>query len=530
MKALTLHWNAVPMAIVPPHHILLWVSAAILAYEPVLWLFYTWFDPSYDSKGFIVFALFLTLLIWSITSPRITCCPNNKKVPFILLGISATIRLIGQIAAINIIGALTLVIDIYALARILGLPYRKRPLSPFWLATCFAFSLPLERLLQRSLGYLLQEISAESACHILGSLYDNVFCFGVRILINNKDVMVDLPCSGARSLLLLLLFYSISASIAHFSLKTSIIGAIIALLSALLANIIRICILAIGLAYPIHEINVMNGFYHDLIGLFTLSLGTYPIIIWAKYFYQSQKQEHTVLDRAKWIVPKSIKNDGWWLTKEKEKYSPIKKISVFLGTIFCLISAVTIVNLPRKALDVARPDLPLSLPYVLNNTIGIPIPLSEPEKQYFIQYGGSAKKAQYNEHTLMIIRTSAPLRHLHAPDECLRGLGMDVEYKGADFSSIPSAIYKAKDKQGNSYRIAVSFIPENQSHITNNVSEAVWRWIQNPKQSWTAMQRISHWDTETEKNHDFDQALIAALDIPTSNFQLAKSGENHEIF
>lgn len=506
------------------HYYLLVLAACILAMDPVIWLMHTWSDPSYDSKGFYIFLICAALFVWSFISPLSTCSPIDRKKPFLLLCVSACVRLLGQVAAINVIGALTLVVDVYALAQITGLNKRKRFISPFWLAVCFGFSLPLERIIQRSIGYGLQNLSADGACSILGMFYENVSCHGVRILINAQDVMVDLPCSGARSVLLLLFFYCVCAAASRFNIVTAFLGLGVTLLSALVMNIVRICILAIGIAFPLNGINVMDQPFHDLIGLFTLALGAFPIVVWVNLFSKKHKPLHHVLDQALWIVPRSIQRDAWWLETAPKRTQKNLPLSMAL---LCVLGALVISNLPRKAMDVSRKNIPVNLPYSLDGVVGVARPLSEAEKAYFTQYGGSAQKASYREHGLMIVRTSAPLRHLHAPDECLRGLGMSVEYKGPNYDVMPSAIYKATDQDGNSYRIAVSFMSEDQSIITTNISEAVWRWMQNPKQAWTAVQRISPWDTPQKSNTIFDHALIAALDITHEKpfLQIASTGE-----
>jgi hypothetical protein len=69
-----------------------------------------------------------------------------------LILVSATVRLAGQVLAINTVGALCLVLDVYALGLLLRLARRARPISPAWLAVVFAFSLPLERIVQRTIG------------------------------------------------------------------------------------------------------------------------------------------------------------------------------------------------------------------------------------------------------------------------------------------------------------------------------------------------------------------------------------------
>ena len=67
----------------------LFISAAgLLAYEPILWLINTWFDPSYDSTGFTLFLVTGALFIWSLTSPQINRAEQNHKLPILLLFIS----------------------------------------------------------------------------------------------------------------------------------------------------------------------------------------------------------------------------------------------------------------------------------------------------------------------------------------------------------------------------------------------------------------------------------------------------------
>ena len=177
-----------------------------------------------------------------------------------------------------------------------------------------------------------------------------------------------------------------------------------------------------------------------------------------------------------------------------------------------LILAGGIVNLPRTPIDVARPDIKVSLPLMIDNLEGVPSPLLPKEKTYFTQYGGAAAKASYGDNGLLLIQTSSPLRHLHSPDECLRGLGFEVQHLGISYDTIPTAVYKATTVEGQSYRIAVSFISD-QGHTTSNVSEAVWHWMQGSKGVWSAIQRISPWEQDASITRRWDRAVLAALDI-----------------
>ncbi|MDH3257087.1 MAG: exosortase T [Nitrospinota bacterium] len=481
-------------------------AAGILAYEPVRWLVQTWQDPAYDSKGFLIFLVCAGLFLWSVSSPHDLVRPANTRWAFILLAVTALIRLAGQVFAVNIIGALALVIDVYALATLAGVQHRKRPISPGWLAVCFLFALPLERVIQHTVGFGLQNLSAGSACLILGGLFDNVSCHGVRILINQKDVLVDLPCSGARTLLLLQLFYAACMTVCRPNLTSGLFGFLVTVFSSLWINIFRIMALAIGIAYPemVFGADVMAEPGHSLLGLTALALGCLPILFWARFTEDSSKSRNLATHSTPW-KPRfraKVMNLGLRILKNHP-------VAMALGF---LMVAGGIVSLPRTPIDVARPDIKIDLPLMIDNHEGIPSPLLPKEKAYFTQYGGAAAKASYGNNGLLLIQTSSPLRHLHSPDECLRGLGFEVRHVGISYDTIPTAVYKATTAEGQSYRVAVSFTSD-RGDITSNVSEAVWRWMQKTGSVWSAIQRISPWEQDASITRRWDRAVLAALDL-----------------
>jgi exosortase/archaeosortase family protein len=464
-------------------------------------------DLSYTlHKGFLIFMVCASLFLWSVTSPRNPTRPHNTRWALILLTATALIRLTGQVFAVNIIGALALVIDVYALATLAGVQHRERSISPGWLAVCFLFVLPLERVIQHTVGFGLQNLSAGSACLILGGLFDNVSCHGVRILINQKDVLVDLPCSGARTLLLLQLFYAACMTVCRPNLTSGLFGFLVTLFSSLWINIFRIMALAIGIAYPemVFDADVMAEPGHSLLGLVALALGCLPILFWARFTEDAPKPRN--------LIAHSTSEEPFSRAKVMGFVFHILRthpIAMALG--FLMVSG-GIVSLPKTPIDVARPDIKISLPLMIDNHEGIPSPLLPKEKAYFTQYGGAAAKASYGNNGLLLIQTSSPLRHLHSPDECLRGLGFEVRHVGISYDTIPTAVYKATTAEGKSYRIVVSFISD-QGHITSNVSEAVWRWMQEQGSVWSAIQRISPWEQDASITRRWDQAVLAALDI-----------------
>lgn len=481
----------------------------ILVIHPVEWLVNSWIDPSYDSYGYLMFLLCGGLFIWSVTSDRIFPKPVNYKLAVTLLLSTAFIRLVGQVLAINVIGAIALAIDVYAIGLLAGLQHRKRAVSPAWLAVIFAFSLPVERIIQRIVGYKLQLISADGSCFILNGLFDEVTCSGIRILLAGKDVLVDLPCSGAKSLMLFVLFYSFMAAVNRTSITANVAGFLITLLSALAANILRIVILAIGIAYPekLFGINVMESPWHDTIGLIALASGCLPIIIWASRGADKTRENNLVINKIKWLVPEIIKRDGWWLEEQPAKTNR----SIIVSLVF-LAAAVIIVNLSGNPVDVSKKSDVIILPSNIANYQRQQVELTEKEKAYFTMYGGSAAKAQYGENSLMVIKTSLPLRHLHSPDECLRGLDFKVEYQGLVHEKLPTAIYRVISPDNKKWRVAVSFVSD-KGHRAASVSEAVWIWFKEPNTEWTAIQRISPWDNPTRQIQLWEESVLTALDL-----------------
>lgn len=486
-------------------------ASAVLAAEPVMWLARTWIDPAYESNGAIVALVVAALLARSAGSPLVGTRGTAPGIGFALLAASAGVRLTGQLLAINTIGALTLVLDVYAIGLLLRLDARRWAISPAWLAVSFAFCLPLERIVQRSIGHVLQHASANGACALLGSVFDQVACAGVRILVGGRDVLVDLPCSGARTALLTLLAFSLAATVLRPSLLHAAVGAAITLSAAYGANVARIAALSIGIARPelLGGVDVMTAPWHEGIGLVALAVALLPILAWARWQPRSGPQRRVcrVTGVPLDIIPDRIRRDGWWLgvSKTPNGFSPALAIGV-------LVAAIIIVSLPGRPLDVARREAPIALPGWISGNNAVPVALMEQEARYFTLNGGAAAKAGYGPHSLMVVRTTSPLRHLHAPDECLRGLGFAVRYVGLVTTPVPTAVYSATAPDGKAYRIDVSFVSERR-HVVANVAGAVWLWLNGEARQWTAIQRISPAAVDMDRHNQWSAAALVALGL-----------------
>ena len=104
------------------------------------------------------------------------------------------------------------------------------------------------------------------------------------------------------------------------------------------------------------------------------------------------------------------------------------------------------------------------------------------------------------------------LRHLHDPQDCLRGLGFAVSYAGMLFEPLPAAVYTATSPNGERFRIDVTFV-SNRGHVTTNVAAAVWHWMRGEAAVWTAIQRITPSGIPTARHDQWSAAALAALGV-----------------
>ncbi len=468
------------------------VASIILAIEPARWLVHTWREPSYASSGWIYLAVGAALVLWSVTSPRTDTESRAHVSVVLILLVAAGLRLVSQVAAINIVGGMALALDVFALLTWFGLGARKRALLPFWMAVLFLFTLPFERVAQRVLGYPMQEVSAFGACHLLSPFFPDLVCEGVRLRVGGQDVLVDLPCSGSASLMLALATVTVLNALFRPRLTRAAMLIALTIVLAIVANALRIALLAVGLVVePATGLDVMAAPAHDLIGTATLILALAPLVWLAGKTSRPAETAPRPGSRPAWL--------------QSGRGVP------FLSAGFVIL-ALVIVALPRQALDVSRTLAPVALPSALDGAIRRSEPLSAIERAYFETFGGTAQKAKYGPMGMTIVQTTSPLRHLHGPDECLRGLGYTVTFVGTRFEPVPTAIYKAEDREGRAWKVAVTFTATD-GFATSNVAEAIWQWMRQPGTEWRSVQRITPWTLNDRTRDRLERAAIAALDL-----------------
>lgn len=446
---------------------LLVLGAATLAFEPARWLVGTWYAPGYDGSGAIAFVLTLVLFAASWHSPLTSRRPaGHTRTAALLLG-TAALRACAVVLDINVVGALLLAVDVYALGHLAQLGHRRFAVSPLYLAGLFCFCLPLEPIAQRLVGYPLQHLSATLSCQLLSPWFADLLCEGVRIRLNGVDVLVDLPCSGARVLTIAGLIWFALASIHRPAPWQAVTGLAWCGALALLGNALRISFLAIGIAFgqPV-GIDVMAPVPHTVIGLVVVGFVTLGLVRWAARVTPSSPHP----GRATFKLPPQLR--------------------LYAATAFAS-TALAVGWLPTRPADASAPLPPPAAPLYAAGLTAAGAPLSPQEAAYFNRFGGSAARASYGPYGLLVVSTQSPLRHLHDPAICLRGMGYQVVLLGTDHAT-SSTIYQA-ERGTQAYRVHVTYQAANQQ-LASSIGEVVWRWLADPSQRWTMIQRIEPMD------------------------------------
>lgn len=475
-----------------------WLAAPgllALVAEPLLWLFTTWSDPSYASDGAVVAALTAALLLRSVTSGPAPADPAAQRRAWRLLLATGAVRLAGRLLAVNALGAAALCFDVWALARLLRVRQRPFALRPGALAAFSALALPLEHLAQRLVGHPLRLAASGLAELALRPLEPGLLREGTLLAAPGLELAVDLPCSGARGLVL---FAGLALALACRRVLSprQLAGGLAAVaLGALGANALRIVALFLGTRAGLA---VQEEPWHSALGCAALALGALPLL--------------AVAAAAKPLPPGNRRCGAGASTAG----GPARRLAG--ATVGVLGLAIAFA--PHHPLDVSAAPPERRLPRHLGERVGTALAPNALEQRYYARYGGSIEKRVYRDvdeaaHTALLVRTRAPLRHLHGPDRCLIGAGHRVTRLGVRRGLLPSVLYRSVAPDGRAWRVEASFVSDAGERATS-VSEVVWRWIARPQQAWTLVERISPWDTcatDALRCRDFDAALFSALDV-----------------
>jgi exosortase/archaeosortase family protein len=486
----------------------LWLAApgiAALVAEPALWLWRSWLDPAYQSDGMLVAGVVAALLAVSLASGYALPDPCDRRLAFWALGVTALVRLGGRLLAVSTIGALALVVDVWAASVLLRVERRPFSLRPLGVALLFAFALPVEHLAQRILGHPMQLAAATASEWVLWPFFPELAREGVLLVHPDVALAVDLPCSGARGLVLLATLALALFARRRPGLLGGCLGAAAVVLGAFTANALRIIALFVGGAY---DVPVIEEPWHSLVGAGVLAIGAIPLLVLgmrspARRPTRAPLGPGTGIYAGSPIGARARRPLPWGL-------------AVAIGC-----GGLAIAHAPQRPLDVSKHVEPVPLPTSLGRFDGLDVPLLEHEAGYYTRWGGFAQKRIYDDRagdpvTALLVRTRSPLRHLHGPDTCLAGAGHRVTRVGVVPRATPAVLYRSVAPDGRVWRVEASFVSD-RGEAATSVSEVVWRWLEEPDTTWSLIERITPWtacEANPERCLEFEGALLASLDLP----------------
>ena len=246
------------------------------------WLLKSWLLGSYDTAGIWGGISLLVLLIWSLSSDKLSCRKANKSIVFSLFATAAILQFSDIGINANILSGLSLGLDVYALGLWMGLRYRKRPLAPEWLIILFIFCLPF-----------------------------------------------DLPGTGVNTLILSGITLAGLMAVARPNVLQSAVTLGLLFGLGLLGSILRIFFDADG------------GFME----IIALAPELVIVMLWFLWVYQKPRKPHPFKDMICWTVPKSIQQDCWWLELAKFKRSQfVLRIASIIFVFMALASFASHIN------------------------------------------------------------------------------------------------------------------------------------------------------------------------------------------
>lgn len=440
---------------------------ALLA-EPVRWLVHTWAEPAYASEGWLFVLLAAVLAARGVSSGAASPDDRGLRGALALFALTAAVRLGGRVLDLDLLGAFALAADAVALGRLLALDRRPVAVAPWALGGLVALSLPIEHALQQLVSWPLRVASAATVAALPGITREGTVLVGP-----GGPLSVEVACSGATGLVALGVLAFAVAARRTCGPRGLFLGTLAVLGGAWLANALRLLLLVLVPAF-LHEPA------HTATGLLALAVGAVPALLLAR----------SLPERAP--LPPSPPATFALPAAAEAAFS---------------VAAGLVALAPARPADVSRPVGDVALPGVIGGWTSIPEPLADVERAYYARFGGRVERRTYDSgHTVLLVRTTAPLRHLHSPDACLRGAGHAVERLGVRAGVVPTVVWRTVDDVGRAWRVEASFVSDRGGTATS-ASEVAWRWLADPGAAWSLVERVSPWTT-----CEADPAACAALD------------------
>lgn len=374
-----------------------WLVAQVIALWPTwVWMSKRMTDGSDDPLGTLALGM-LGITIWQMRHHL----ANMPKLTYLVAGLGLTLVatiMLGQLPAL-IIGIFSMTALTATLLAVLPPQIAKLPLLGLSI-----LALPILSSLQFYAGYPLRVVTAEVSSWILFLFYD-VQREGSTLLVNNKMIIVDAPCSGVQ---MVWLGYFTAFTIALWQrltdkqllMRLPFIGAII-----LIGNILRNSIL-VAIQASDHS---LAQWLHEIIGLVALGsvcITIATVILSARTSSSSQEQDEK--------------------THIKKQSNPARSF-LYTGVIFFLLCSFwSIHQASAKAIDVNSNRPFVEWPYQWGNKPLRPLALSDVEARFSENFPGAIARMTDEKRVFVFRHITSPTRKLHPAADCYKGLGYAI--------------------------------------------------------------------------------------------------------
>jgi exosortase len=260
--------------------ILVGVSLFVYIYrETISWLFERYLaEDTYYSHGFLV-PFVSGWLIWLKRQELYAIKITSSRWGLALIVISLVIHLFSTLLGVYFVSGFSIMILILGLCLFLfGRNITDRVLFAL-LFLIFMFPLPLVAI--NSISFPMKMFVTKSVVFILKNIFNlPLYSQGFEIIFPHDSLIVENPCSGLRSLIVIVALTSIFCFFLKASRIRKILFFCLAFPIAFITNLVRVLLLALG-AY-IYGSNAIKGFFHDFSGYFVFILAFFILTILSK--------------------------------------------------------------------------------------------------------------------------------------------------------------------------------------------------------------------------------------------------------
>ena len=247
--------------------VFIWIStllAVVFIYKTTLiWLYerYVAVD-SYYSHGFLI--PFVTLfLIWHKRKELATANWIYSKWGLALIIFALFVHIASLLTGVFFISGFTLLLLVFGIVLFLfGKEFIKKILFPL---SFLIFMFPLPLVAVNAISFPMKMFVTKSVVLILRVfLKIPIRNEGFQIFFPNGTLTVENPCSGLRSLIVILALGSIFSYFLKANIEKKVLFFLLAAPVAVFSNMIRVVLLS--LAVYIYGSKVADGFFHDFTG------------------------------------------------------------------------------------------------------------------------------------------------------------------------------------------------------------------------------------------------------------------------